>query len=1046
MKRVNTFLFSLSCGLCCLAQTMNEWRDPEINQHNRLPMHTDYFAYEGREAALKGDKEDSENFMSLNGRWNFNWVGNSDARPDGFWRTDYNDKGWDKIEVPAMWELKGYGEILYSGEGYDWKQYYGRTSTTPPLVPDKHNYVGSYRKSFVIPAEWEGKDIIASFGAVSSNMYLWVNGRYVGYSEDSKLAAEFDLTPYVRPGRENLIAFQVFRWCDGSYLEDQDYFRYHGVARDCFLYARDKNRIGDIRTTGNLDSAYRDGTLDVSLTTKGSVTVDLDLYDLAGKKIDSKQIKGRGKLNTVFDVKSPDKWTAETPALYTLVATTYGHDGKPSEVIPVKTGFRKIEIKDSQLLVNGQPILIKGVNRHEMDPDGGYVVSRERMEQDVRLIKAFNINAVRTCHYPDDPYWYELCDKYGLYLVAEANLESHGMGFKEKSLARALSYRKAHLERNMRNVARNFNHPSIILWSMGNECGDGENFTACYEWIKKEDPSRFIHFEQAYDTGSNTDVYCPMYPTFERALAYCENPDKKKPFIMCEYAHAMGNALGDFGKYWEMIRKYPKYQGGFIWDFSDQSPRVYDSRGRMYFGFDGDFGAFPAGDYDYSVNGIFNPDRRPNPSAYEVRYFYQNIWATPSDIRNGEIKVYNENFFRDLSAYRMEWTLLRDGEVMAGGVKNAPDVAPQESAIVRIDYGNVDLNDGAEWLLNVDFIQNNKEGVVDPGQVVASSQMEVASPAPKHLAMKSREALADTTGKTPEIYSDNTTHIIIEGDDFIVRFRKSNGYMDMYTVGGKSFLKKGAYLAPNFWRAPTADDYGAKLDKKYAGWKNPDIRLVGIESEEKDGCAVITANYDIRNVKAGLTLRYVINPDGVVKVTESMKADSEARVSPMFCFGMQMPMPASYERMVYYGRGPWENYSNRNTASRLGIYSQSVDEQFHPYVKSQENGTKTDIRHLTLLDATGRGLRIDSEIPFSASALHYSIESLDAGGQKENHHSHLVDKQDITNLLIDKVQMGQALIDSWGAIPSKEAMVEYKDYDFSFVLTPVRNQYPEIKK
>lgn len=917
MKRFNAVLVSLSCSLCCLAQTFTEWREPEINEFNRMPMHTDYFAYEEESIAMEGRKELSENYMSLNGRWNFNWVKDSDARPIGFWKRDYNDKGWDKIDVPAMWELNGYGEPLYSGIGYDWKLFYGTTRATPPNVPEENNYVGSYRKTFVIPASWEGKDIIACFEAVSSNLYLWVNGRYVGYSEDSKLAAEFDLTPFLHPGRENLIAFQVFRWCDGSYLEDQDYFRYHGVARDCYLYTRDKNRIEDIRVLPNLDNKYEDGSLNVSMSVKGSISVRLELFDPKGKKINETLLKGKKTLSASFDVDSPEKWTAETPSLYTLVATTYDRNGVPAEVIPVKTGFRKIEIKDSQLLVNGRPILIKGINRHEMDPDGGYVVSRQRMEQDVRLMKAFNINAVRTCHYPNDPYWYELCDKYGLYLVAEANFESHGMGFKEKSLAHEPSYKKAHLERNRRNVARNFNHPSILLWSLGNECGNGENFMACYNWIKNEDPSRFVYFEQAYDTGSTTDVYCPMYPPFSRCISYCENAEKKKPFIMCEYAHAMGNSLGDFGKYWTLIRQYPKFQGGFIWDFAD----------------------------------------------------------------------------------------------------------------------------GAEWLLNIDFVQKNTEGMVESGQIVASAQLKITDVCSNTMNQFCHVASNEKI-ESLSLNSDNIKHIVVEGEKFVVRFRKSNGFIDLYEADGMKFLKQGAYITPNFWRAPTSNDYGAKLHQKYSAWKNPDMRLVSLDSEQCDSCAVVIAHYNISNVKAKLTIKYVIDPHGAITVIQSMKTDSTARVSPMFRFGMQLPMPATYERVEYYGRGPWENYINRNSSARLGLYNQSVDEQFFPYVRPQENGTKTDIRYMTLLNSSSSGLKVVSEAPFSASALHYSIESLDEGWQKENGHSSLVEKQDITNLLIDKVQMGQAVIDSWGAIPEEESMVKYGDYDFTFMLIPVRNCYP----
>ena len=559
----------LSCCLAALglttaiqAQNFNEWKDPEVNSVNRSAMHTNYFAYASADEAKAGSKEDSQNFMTLNGLWKFNWVRNADARPTNFYQTSFNDKGWDNIKVPAVWELNGYGDPIYVNVGYAWRNQF---QNNPPLVPTENNHVGSYRKEIVLPADWKGKDIFAHFGSVTSNMYLWVNGRYVGYSEDSKLEAEFDLTNYLKPGK-NLIAFQVFRWCDGSYLEDQDFFRYSGVGRDCYLYARDKKRIQDIRVTPDLDSQYKDGTLNIAIDMKGSGTVALDLTDAQGKSVATADLKGSGKLDTTINVANPAKWTAETPNLYTLTATLK-NGSTITEVIPVKVGFRKIELKNSQILVNGQPVLFKGADRHEMDPDDGYVVSRERMIQDIKVMKEYNINAVRTCHYPDNNLWYDLCDQYGIYVVAEANIESHGMGYGDKSLAKNPIYAKAHMERNQRNVQRGYNHPSIIFWSLGNEAGMGPNFEHCYTWIKNEDKTRAVQYEQA-GTSEFTDIFCPMYYDYNNCIKYCEG-NIDKPLIQCEYAHAMGNSQGGFKEYWDITRKYPKYQGGFIWDFVD---------------------------------------------------------------------------------------------------------------------------------------------------------------------------------------------------------------------------------------------------------------------------------------------------------------------------------------------------------------------------------------------------------------------------------------------------------------------------------------------
>ena len=603
-----------ACVLSGNAQTFKEWQDPEINAINRAPMHANFFAYENAEMAAKAVKEDSKNFMSLNGTWKFFWVRNADARPTDFWKTGFNDKGWDNLQVPGVWETHGYGDPIYINVGYGWRS---RFENNPPYVPTEENHVGSYRREIMVPADWKGKDIIAHFGAVSSNMYLWVNGKFVGYSEDSKLEAEFNLTPYLKPGQKNLIAFQVFRWCDGTYLEDQDFFRYTGVARDCYLYTRNKKRIDDIRVTPDLDSEYKNGSLAINLNLKGSGNVSLELLDAQNQTVASTEVKGSGNVSTTLQVENPKKWSAETPYLYTLRATL--KDGsQASEVVPVKVGFRKIELKNAQILVNGQPVLFKGADRHEMDPDGGYVVSRDRMIQDIQIMKQFNINAVRTCHYPDDNFWYELCDKYGIYVVAEANIESHGMGYGDKTLAKEPTYKKAHMERNQRNVQRGFNHPSIIFWSLGNEAGYGPNFEAAYDWIKAEDPSRAVQYEQARIEGK-TDIYCPMYANYKWCEEYSKDDKYQKPLIQCEYAHAMGNSQGGFKEYWDLIRKYPKYQGGFIWDFVDQSIRWTGKNGKMIYAYAGDFNRMDdSGDKNFCNNGLISPDRKPNPHAYST--------------------------------------------------------------------------------------------------------------------------------------------------------------------------------------------------------------------------------------------------------------------------------------------------------------------------------------------------------------------------------------------------------------------------------------------
>lgn len=1027
----------LFLGALCLSalsvsgQNFKEWQDPEINQVNRLPMHANFFAYGNLDEAKLNEKEESDNFMTLNGKWKFFWVENADQRPTDFFRVDYNDKGWDDLNVPAVWELNGYGDPIYVNVGYAWRNQY---RNNPPVVPIEKNHVGSYRKEIFVPADWKGKDIIAHFGSVTSNMYLWVNGKFVGYSEDSKLEAEFDLTKYLQPGKKNLIAFQVFRWCDGTYLEDQDFFRYSGVGRDCYLYARNKNRIEDIRITPDLDSNYKDGTLNVELKLKGNNNVKLELLDACGNVVADKELKGSGNIKTAFQLENPVKWTAETPYLYTLRASV-GKGSAITEVIPVKVGFRKIEIKNGQILVNGQPVLFKGANRHEMDPDGGYVVSRERMLQDIQIMKKFNINAVRTCHYPDDAYWYELCDKYGIYMVAEANIESHGMGYGESTLAKNKKYAKAHMERNMRNVQRNFNHPSIIFWSLGNEAGYGPNFEAAYDWIKAEDPSRAVQYEQAGKTGK-TDIFCPMYYRYKGCEDYSKDENSTKPLIQCEYAHAMGNSQGGFKEYWDLVRKYPKYQGGFIWDFVDQSCRWTGDNGKMIYAYGGDFNRFDASDNNFCNNGLISPDRVPNPHMYEVGYYYQNIWTTPADLSKGELNIYNENFFTDLSAYRMEWQLLKNGKIVRNGTIDNLQIAPQQTAKVKLDLGKTD-NDG-EWLLNVSYVQKNTENLLSAGHVVAKNQIVVRPyEAPDMQISNVEQSNIDVI--QPVVNDENSNCLEISGEFFNIQFNKYNGFMDHYEANGTVMIKEGAQLTPNFWRAPTDNDYGAGLQKKNAVWRNPEFKLVSLNHNMSDGMVVVSAEYEMKSVSANLNITYTINNVGAVKVTQKMISDKNAKVADMFRFGMQLVMPESFEKISYYGRGPVENYSDRNHSADLGVYNQTVTEQFYPYIRPQENGTKTDIRWWRLLNNEGKGLMFIAEAPFSASALHYTIESLDDGEQKDQRHSFEVEPSQLTNFLIDKAQQGLACEDSWGAIPLPEYRLPYGDYEFTFIMTPVSN-------
>ncbi len=1038
IKFITLLLFFCSVSLFA---KLPEWKNPKINEVNRAPMHVNYFAFSASDCIDSG-KEASENFKSLNGSWKFNWVANAGQRPMDFFEVGFNDKGWDNMMVPAVWEMNGYGDPVYLNVGYAWRTYQPIFALE---VLEERNHVGSYRREIEIPAGWKGKEIFAHFGAVSSNIYLWVNGKYVGYSEDSKLEAEFDLTKYLKPGK-NIIAFQVFRWCDGSYLEDQDFFRFTGVARDCYLYTRNKTKIQDLRFTPDLDSEYKDASLDVVMNVEGKASVELVLTDIDGNKVAEKTIKGSGKLKTKLDVENPAKWSAETPNLYTLTATLKSGD-KVLEVIPQKVGFRKIELKNAQILVNGKPILIKGANRHELDPDGGYVVSRERMELDIKRMKELNINAVRTCHYPDDAYWYELCDKYGLYVVAEANIESHGMGYEEHTLASNLDFEAAHLERNKRNVQRNFNHPSIIFWSLGNEAGMGSNFKACSDWIKSEDPSRAVQYERDINM-TVTDIRCPMYEDYEKNINYLEN-DPKYPLIQCEYAHAMGNSMGGLKEYWDLIRKYPSYQGGFIWDFVDQSIHWTGKNGVGIYAYGGDFNPYDPTDNNFCDNGIVSPDRGYNPHAYEVRYIYQNIWTSAKDLAKGEVEVYNEYFFRDLSNFYMVWELLVEGKSVQSGVVVDLDVEPGERKVISLDVDTKSLCTNKETMLNVSYKLKKAEFLLPAGEVIAYDQM-VVNPYKFSDLEITNKTIVNNVIPSPKVVGNyerliqavDSHYLIVVGEGFQVDFAQKDGFISRYLVNGVEMLEKDSQIRPNFWRAPVDNDYGANTPVKYSVWKNPTIKLSELSHKEENGLVVVSAAYKIVEVNATLNMTYTINNEGVIKVAQSLKADSSKKVANMFRFGVKMDMRKMFDEIEFYGRGPFENYSDRNNASKVGRYRQDVEDQYYPYIRPQESGTKSDIRWWRVINQSGFGLEFESNAPFSASALNYSMESLDDGDVKDQRHSQEVSPIDYTEVLVDKLQSGLGCENSWRALPIEKYRMPYKDYDFEFIIRPVSNKYP----
>ena len=1023
--------------------TDTEWHDLQVYEVNRLKLHTNYFAYESAEKALAGDRKASANYLSLNGTWKFHFAEAPNKRPSGFFETNYDDAAWKTISVPGIWELNGYGDPVYVNIGFAWR---GHFKNNPPQVPLKNNHVGSYRRIINIPNSWDGKQIIAHFGSVTSNIYLYVNGRYVGYAEDSKVAAEFDITPYVKKG-DNLIAFQTFRWCDGSYSEDQDFWRLSGVARDSYLYARnEKVQVSNIKLTADLANNYQDGMLLVDMDVKGSPTVDFDLLNANGISVSKHSVdfKGQRHGNVAFNIKNVKPWTAETPYLFTLV-TTVKKGGKVIEVIPQKVGFRKVEIKNSQLLVNGQPIYIKGANRHEMDPDGGYIVSRERMIQDIKIMKQFNINAVRTCHYPDDPQWYELCDEYGLYVVAEANQEGHGFGYGNNAPTKKPLFAKQILERNQHNVEMFYNHPSIIIWSMGNETADGPNFTAAFDWIKSVDSSRPIHWERAIK-GPNTELYCPMYLPQKACKEYALSsaPEDQKPLIQCEYNHAMGNSGGGLKEYWDLVRKYPKFQGGFVWDFVDQALR---DKKRGIYTYGGDYNSYDPSDNNFNCNGLISPDRIPNPHMYEVGYEYQNIWVQPVDLKAGKIKVRNEYFFRDLGNYALQWKILVNGKEAQKGTVSNLQVQPQQTAYLTLPYNLGQLladPQSRDVQLNIDFALKQPEPLMQKGQVVAYQQLPIkdyyleksTNPEPEMETLAWYGKLKNTSKKKDK-------QVTIENQQVSISFDKQTGLMTRYVVGDVSYLADGGVLKPCFWRAVTDNDMGAGINKKYSVWRNPAMTVKNINVQKvkllDNNSMLVTVHYDMPDVKSRMAIEYLITTSGKVEVAQTLVPDAGAKVPGMLRYGMVMQLPYDMDKSEYFGRGPVENYADRKFSQRFGIYQQTADEQFYPYIRPQETGTKSDMRWWKQTGEKGMGLLVRSDKPFSASALHYTVEALDDGDEKEQRHIQEVPKSKFTNLHIDGEMAGVGGIDTWSG--HAEALEEYRvpfgHKRLQFTLTPI---------
>ena len=1035
--------------------TFTEWHDLQVNEINRLPLHTMHFAYDPNDFPGTGaeylDKKKSMNYLSLEGTWKFNWVANADERPTDFYKTDLDDSKWNNIQMPGNWEMLGYGQPEYVNVGFGWR---GHFDQQPPAVPTKDNHVGSYRREINIPSNWDGKRVIAHFGSVTSNIYLYVNGKFAGYAEDSKVAAEFDITPFLKKGK-NLIAFQTFRWCDGSWCEDQDFWRLSGPARENYLYARSKDhRLLDVRVETELKNNYKDGYLNITAKVQGNTLAYFGLYDPDGKEVivtGTDNVRN-GVAKYQLRVKNVRKWSAETPNLYTLVVSPIQNGGMylPYEIVQVKVGFRKVEIKNKQFLVNGQPVLLKGADRHEMDPDEGYNVSEQRMIQDIMMMKRMNINAVRTCHYPDDPRWYDLCDKYGLYVVAEANQESHGFGYGDDAAAKKPEFAKQIMERNQHNVSMFFNHPSIVTWSMGNETVMGDNFLQAYKWIKSQDKTRPVQYEQAR-RGEGTDIFCPMYYPVAASEKYAKDPNSPMPLIQCEYNHTMGNSGGNLSDYWDLIRKYPILQGGFDWDFVDQAlhrnivkpmsilPYKMNNEElrKIEYCYGGDYNKYDPSDNNFNCNGIIGPDRQMNPHAYEVVYQYQNIWAKMVNAETGEVSVHNENFFRDLSNYALAWSLEEDGVETQNGTIADLDVPAQQTKNFTIPYDKSKIK-GKEVFLNIDFRLKEAEPLLTAGQVMAYAQLPVVTK--QACSGDCSKMLAQGHGKKKmKLAAKKNNVVAVTTPNLTFKIDRSTGLISEYAYNGKSLLGEGGTLKPNFWRAPTDNDMGAGLQKKFKAWKNPQMNLknIDVKKDKKTNSVTILTSFDMPEVQGQMDITYVVFANtGAVKVTEDFKATEGAKVSDMFRFGMLMQMPYTMEKSNYYGRGPVENYSDRKDCMRIGVYTDDADNQYFPYIRPQESGTKSDIRWWKQTDATGLGLQVKSCTPFYASAIHFDTEELDDGDEKEQRHSFDLKKSKFTNLFLDSAHMGVGGENSWGAWPLEKYRVHYGNKTFTFTLIP----------
>ncbi len=1015
-----------------------DWKNPKIVEVNKEPAHVLLLNQGSIEKAISHQSQSSlRSVKSLNGNWKFHWVKKPQDRPRDFFQTNFDDQQWKSIPVPSNWELQGYGIPIYVNMYYEFMPY--SVMPKPPYLPENWNPVASYRKTFTLPEDWNDEQIYLHFGAVKSAMYLWVNGKKVGYSQGSKLPAEFNITDYVKKG-ENLIAVEVYRWSDGSYLECQDFWRLSGIERDVFLYAKPSINIHDVFVNAGLQNHYQDGDFNADIIINNpkkinikDYTVEVRLYGDEQQVLwsESKDILSTNKqqvqLNFHTIIASVKRWSAETPSLYPLIITLKDKYGKQIEVVRQNIGFRTSEIKNGQLLVNGKPILLKGVNRHEHDENTGHVISKASMLKDIELLKAFNFNAVRTCHYPNDPYWYDLCDQYGIYVVDEANIESHGMFYGKESLAKDSVWKEAHLQRTIRMVERDKNHPSVIIWSLGNEAGDGINFEATSAWIHQRDKTRPVHYERA-GRNPHTDIVCPMYASTGHLLSYASQP-QNRPLILCEYSHAMGNSNGNFQDYWDIIEDNYHLQGGFIWDWVDQGLAAYTQDGKKYWKYGGDFGgdSIPS-DANFCMNGLVNADRVPHPAIWEVKKVYQYIQFDLVPFSANKIEITNKHDFIDLSRYDIHWEVMENGLPVKKGVIQSPQIKPQESQQYAFDFNTISPKAGAEYFLNFKVLTNQDNGLIKKGHVVANEQFELpiflASNPPKNTKKKIT-------------VNEEISQFSIQGKGFELVIEKATGSISKYEYEGVNLITQGP--VPSFKRATTDNDFGARIPKDMKIWNDESKPILEANSFE-----IITQNkhkvilrfmYDLKESESRWTTTYTISGDGITLVENHFTpADKQLPIIPRL--GSRMRIPKTFNHVKWYGRGPQENYCDRKSAAFVGLYESTVEEQAFPYASLQETGYKTDVRWMTLTNEAGQGFMIDGLPLFSFSAIHHTIEDL-TRKKRGSLHLHEVPERDFTELHIDLKQMGVAGDDSWWSKPHTPYVIQPVEYKYSYRIVPI---------